>query len=103
MTYVAEAGDYRVATSAEFAKTRDKIVAALARRVAEEFALCEARSEAVHQADEDCSLSGFSCDPRTKTVDLYNDRDGVIAKRLPKWITVQDSEPHIAIKVPPGQ
>ena len=68
---------------------RDRVVAGLARGIAEDLIRCEAMTGAINQADEDCVLSGHSCDPRTNTVSLYDDENSVIAARLPQWITIE--------------
>ena len=48
---------------------------------------------AVDAADPDVTLSGMSCDPETGTVELDGDDDGKIAKRLPKWIKLEERTP----------
>ena len=89
LTYIAESGDYWVSSAAELDRTRDRAIAACARQLAEQLALCEAMFQAAEQADPESTLGSYSCDPRRNTVELSDDPDGTIAKRLPRWITVR--------------
>lgn len=88
-TYAAVGGDYWVANADEIAD-RTRIIAKCARTVAEGLAMCEAMLAAIDLADEEGTLEYSSCDPRNITVDIFDDPEGKIAKRLPKWITVED-------------
>ena len=90
--YLIESGDYWVGTAAQHEERRAPIVAPIARRIAEDMIVCEAMSMAVEDADADGALSGWSLDPATRTVELDGDDDGKIARRLPKWITVEGRE-----------
>jgi hypothetical protein len=88
-----DAVEWWVATRAELTKNRQKIIATCARKLAEEMIISEALFFAIDQADRDTVLTSMSCDARKRSVDFYPDHDGKIAKRLPKWIKVDEPPP----------
>ena len=90
--YLIESGDYWVGTPAQLEEGRAANVAPMARKIAEDLIVCEAMSMAVEEADGDGTLSGWSLDPATRTVELDGDDDGKIARRLPEWIHVEARE-----------
>ena len=64
MTFICGNGDYWVGPQTEITTIRDRVVAGLARGIAEDLIRCEAMTGAINQADEDCILSGHSATRR---------------------------------------
>ena len=60
VTHILVAGDYSVVPSTELDEVRDRIVAASARKLAEDVFLGDAMMAAIDEADPDCTLSGMS-------------------------------------------
>jgi hypothetical protein len=90
-TYVGVAGDHHVVLSSKLDEIRDTFIANSARKLAHELFLVEAMSEAIFAADPNSTLRGMSFDVEKLAVGLDGDEDGQIARRLPKWITVESA------------
>jgi hypothetical protein len=86
--YSGEAGEYWIVGPADTDGARDATIASCARRIACEAFLCEAMTQAIFAADPETTLSSMSCDPKTNTVGLVGEDVGKVARRLPRWITV---------------